>query len=354
MKTSKEKMLHAGPERQRKTKVLHTQSSHEKITKKAASRRESMDISVSPVVSLKKRGSIRNRKGSEFFRSMSNSRKSSATSDKRYSSSNVEIVTPFAQILAKLNSVLLFMVNQIESEAITKNNEVSTNMLGEDLQVKLDLAQLKIDAKNQTTTNDALEDSKFGILEDLMWCLEQLKRMDTRRSVSNMAIDQFRKVLNEKQLSSDSDVVQQVFEYLKSYDNDQSHRSSTSSVSSSNGNSNSLSPTFERGIASSSTGIPIQPLYDELDIRAQHGDNRRIPRTQRLGSQGSELRDLVRLGSMDGKTWSISPADLMSEELSCLLRTSNQWGMNVFKLRDLTKDRPLTVLAYKIFTLILG
>ena len=164
---SKKESLHVGLERQRKPRVLHSQSSHEKIMKKTSTRRGSMDISVSPVVSLKKRGSMRNRRGSEFFGSMNNVRKSSSSSDRRHSSSNVEIVTPFAQILAKLNSVLQYMLRQNASNSINNNKEELNNIVGVNEEIKIDLMQLRIGQNIQTESNDAIDDEKFGALEDI-------------------------------------------------------------------------------------------------------------------------------------------------------------------------------------------
>ena len=68
--------------------------------------------------------------------------------------------------------------------------------------------------------NGELSNEKSNALKDITWCLEQLKRLETHNSVSEMTIDKFRKVLYEKQMSSECDVAQQVFEFLKSYDND--------------------------------------------------------------------------------------------------------------------------------------
>ena len=345
---SKKESLHVGLERQRKPRVLHSQSSHEKIMKKTSTRRGSMDISVSPVVSLKKRGSMRNRRGSEFFGSMNNVRKSSSSSDRRHSSSNVEIVTPFAQILAKLNSVLQYMLRQNASNSINNNKEELNKIVGVNEEIKIDLMQLRIGQNIQTGSNDDIDDEKFSALEDIMWCLEQLKKLQSHNSVSNMAIDQFRKVLYEKQMSSDSDVVQQVFEFLKSYDNDVAHKSSSSSNLSLNSEERCTDSTREIQISSTSATPIKTPLV---------GNDRKNKRVQEMGasrtydnrSQGQELRDLVRFGSMDGKTWSISSALMMNDELNSLLQTRNQWGMNVFRLSDLTNNRPLTVLGYHIF-----
>ena len=175
---NKKETFQLNPERQRKTRVLHSQNSHEKITKRAASRRGSMDICVSPVVSLKKRGSIRNRSRSEFFGSM---RKRSSISDKRNSNPNVEIVTPFAQILAKLNSVLQYMVHEVSNQNLDKNEDGSTPSLAFDQEVKIDLMRLRIGTRNGKGTNDAFDDQRVNALEDLVWCLEQLKQLETSK-----------------------------------------------------------------------------------------------------------------------------------------------------------------------------
>ena len=338
--------FHVVPERHRKPRVLHSQSSHEKIMKKAATRRGSMDVSVSPVVSLKKRGSMRNRRGSEFFGSMNNVKKSSVSSDKRHSNSNNEIVTPFAQILAKLNSVLQYMLHQNAFDNINNNKEVSINRMGANEELKISLMPLRIDQNNETEANDSLEDEKSNALEDIMWCLEQLKKLQTHNSVSNMAIDQFRKVLYDKQISSDSDVAQQVFEFLKSYDNDVAHKASSSSNLSVNSEEKCIDSVYDRP-KSSTSAIPIQT--SGTDRKDKHAKEKCVSKTQHARSQGQKFGDLVRLGSMDGKTWSISSGDQMNGELNSLLQTINQWGMNVFRLSDLTNNRPLTVLGYNIF-----
>ena len=198
-------------EKQRKSRVMHSPSSHIEIMKKAP-RRGSLDVSVSPIVSLKKRAPFR-RRGSEFFDSINLDRKISGSDNRK--SSNVGIVTPFAQILTKLGSVLRYMLQE-NSDKLNNNEERIGITTIEEEEINKQIIHLEI-SNERNIANGTLSNEKSNAVNDITWCLDQLKRLETHNSVSEMTIDKFRKVLYEKQMSSDCDVAQQVFEFLKSY-----------------------------------------------------------------------------------------------------------------------------------------
>uniref|UniRef100_A0A8C5H8G7 Phosphodiesterase n=1 Tax=Gouania willdenowi TaxID=441366 RepID=A0A8C5H8G7_GOUWI len=149
-------------------------------------------------------------------------------------------------------------------------------------------------------------------LDELDWCLEQLETLKTRHSVSEMASNKFKRMLNRElsQLSETSRSGNQVSEFISS--------------------------TF------------LEKQHD-MDIMspppAKEKDKKKRPMSQISGvkkathSPGLAHSTIPRFGV------NASQEGLLAKELEDI----NRWGIDIFKLSEYSGNRPLTVTMYTIF-----
>ena len=332
--------LPVGQDRQRKATVLYSTMSHDELQETLRSRSGSLDISISPVVSLKKRVP-RFRRASKFFAAMHFVRKFSSLGQNE--PNNMEIVTPFAQILTKLNSILRFLCPEPTTKLDNGNIEDSTDLVQiNELELKTRLMNMEVSPKSGDIGDKDIQADKRKAYNDLVWCLDTLKKMQTHCSVSEMTINEFRKVIYEKQMSSESDVANEVFEFLKTYDLDNSENNSSGSVSTVNSRNQSVCS--ELGKRPSTTGSANS--Y-QAEITSCENGNGNVEGSESadvfsIDSSKYEFNDLVKFDVL-------TSAQVMDGELTALLKTQDNWGMDIFRLSDLTNERPLSVLAYTIF-----
>uniref|UniRef100_A0A674DNF4 Phosphodiesterase n=1 Tax=Salmo trutta TaxID=8032 RepID=A0A674DNF4_SALTR len=190
------------------------------------------------------------------------------------------IVTPFAQVLASLRTV--------RNNFTTLTNFVSAVcMLADESYQKL-----------------AME-----TMEELDWCLDQLETIQTYRSVSDMASNKFKRMLNREltHLSEMSRSGNQVSEFI------------------------------------SNTFLDKQ---NELELPC--------PMTQIEGqgtlTQISGVRKLSHSAGLQGSSISrfgvkTDQEDLLSKDLENI----NKWGLNIFRVAEHSHNRPLTCTMYTIF-----
>ncbi|XP_059494419.1 cAMP-specific 3',5'-cyclic phosphodiesterase 4C-like isoform X2 [Stegostoma tigrinum] len=198
------------------------------------------------------------------------------------------IVTPFAQVLASLRTV--------------RNNFAT-------------LANLQDPQNNKRKTGCTSgicrslisEESKLAseTLEELDWCLDQLETLHTRHSVSEMASNKFKRMLNREltQLSEMSRSGNQVSEFISTMFLDKQH---------------------------------------ELDIPRTTPRDKLEPMGQISGLKYSTSVvsvDVPRLGVNSDQ----------EPELEQELSNINSWGLDIFKLGEYSNHRPLTVAMYAIF-----
>ncbi|XP_074834274.1 3',5'-cyclic-AMP phosphodiesterase 4C isoform X2 [Carettochelys insculpta] len=209
------------------------------------------------------------------------------------------IVTPFAQVLASLRTVrsnfatLTHLQDRVASKRASSSNlpPVCKASLSEDVCQKL-----------------AIE-----TLEELDWCLEQLETLQTRHSVSEMASNKFKRMLNREltHLSETSRSGNQVSEYISSTFLDKQHE----------------------------VEIPA-PAAQEKDAEEQ----------QRPMAHISGLKKLMHSSSFSST--SIPRFGVRTEQEGLLakeLEDTNKWGLDVFKVTEYSGNRPLTVIMYSIF-----
>ncbi|KAM7167037.1 3',5'-cyclic-AMP phosphodiesterase 4D isoform 3-T3 [Macrochelys suwanniensis] len=226
-----------------------------------------------------------------------------ATSDRnpRQSSSKRHgddlIVTPFAQVLASLRTV--------------RNNFAALTNLPDRAPNKRSPMCNQPSINKATITEEAYQKLASETLEELDWCLDQLETLQTRHSVSEMASNKFKRMLNREltHLSEMSRSGNQVSEYISNTFLDKQHE----------------------------VEIP-SPTQKEKEKK------------KRPMSQISGVKKLMHSSSLTNS--SIPKFGVKTEQEDVLakeLEDVNKWGLHVFKIADLSGNRPLTVVMHTIF-----
>uniref|UniRef100_A0A8C6TXK5 Phosphodiesterase n=1 Tax=Neogobius melanostomus TaxID=47308 RepID=A0A8C6TXK5_9GOBI len=151
-------------------------------------------------------------------------------------------------------------------------------------------------------------------MEELDWCLDQLETIQTYRSVSDMASNKFKRMLNRElsHLSEMSRSGNQVSEYI--------------------------SNTF---------------LDKKMDLELPCPVPKSRERKRRQGgmmSQISGVRKVSHSPNISGNTVQrFGVKTDQEEQLSKDLEDINKWGLNIFKVAEHSHNRPLTCIMYTIF-----
>ncbi|XP_029470196.1 cAMP-specific 3',5'-cyclic phosphodiesterase 4C isoform X2 [Rhinatrema bivittatum] len=205
------------------------------------------------------------------------------------------IVTPFAQVLASLRTVRnnFTLLNHMQDRVTNKRSSnpptIYKSILSEDAFPKL-----------------AIE-----TLEELDWCLDQLETLQTRNSVSEMASNKFKRMLNREltHLSETSRSGNQVSEYIANTFLDKQHE----------------------------VEIP-SPTAKEKEKK------------KRPMSKISGVKKLMHSSSFTNCSIPRFGVKTDHEELLAKeLEDINKWGPDMFKIAEYSVNRPLTVTMYAIF-----
>ncbi|XP_067829004.1 3',5'-cyclic-AMP phosphodiesterase 4B isoform X3 [Heptranchias perlo] len=219
------------------------------------------------------------------------SRNSSITSDVH---AEDLIVTPFAQILASLRSVR----NNFTVLANTQGPPNKRSPVGPQPALC-------------TLSDETYQQLAKETLEELDWCLDQLETIQTYRSVSEMASNKFKRMLNRElsHLSEMSRSGNQVSEYI------------------------------------SSTFLDKQNEV-ELPTPAQERDKKK----KQPMSQISGVKKLTHSSSLSNS--SIPRFGVKTEQEEALtkeLDDLNKWGLNIFRVSEFSNNKPLSCIMYAIF-----
>uniref|UniRef100_A0A674K503 Phosphodiesterase n=1 Tax=Terrapene triunguis TaxID=2587831 RepID=A0A674K503_9SAUR len=201
------------------------------------------------------------------------------------------IVTPFAQVNFKYAACSCVSDSTMESLQPLKPNYMSVCLFAEESYQKL-----------------AME-----TLEELDWCLDQLETIQTYRSVSEMASNKFKRMLNREltHLSEMSRSGNQVSEYI------------------------------------SNTFLDKQ---NDVEIPSPTQKDREKKKKQQLMTQISGVKKLMHSSSLNNT--SISRFGVKTEKedhLAKELEDLNKWGLNIFNVARYSHSRPLTCIMYAIF-----
>ncbi|XP_034489493.1 cAMP-specific 3',5'-cyclic phosphodiesterase isoform X3 [Drosophila innubila] len=229
------------------------------------------------------------------------------------------IVTPFAQILASLRSVrnnLLSLTNVPASNKSRRPAQSSSGRSGNASGVQL------------AQGDEAYTRLATDTIEELDWCLDQLETIQTHRSVSDMASLKFKRMLNKElsHFSESSRSGNQISEYICSTFLDKQQEFDL--------------PSLRVEENTEPIQQPINPQYPRS----------RSPRGPPMSQISGVKRPLSHTNSFTGERLPTFGVETPREsELGPLLAELDTWGIEIFKIGELSCNRPLTCVAYTIF-----
>uniref|UniRef100_A0A8C7KVK7 Phosphodiesterase n=1 Tax=Oncorhynchus kisutch TaxID=8019 RepID=A0A8C7KVK7_ONCKI len=151
-------------------------------------------------------------------------------------------------------------------------------------------------------------------LEELDWCLDQLETLQTRHSVSEMASTKFKRMLN-RELSHLSEM--------------------------------------------SRSGNQVSEFISSTFLDKQHDVEMPCPQTQKERTDKKNAKPMCQISGVKKlqHSTSLSNSNIprfgvktdTEDQLATELEDLNKWGLNLFKVTELSGNRPLTVMMYTIF-----
>ncbi|XP_053491613.1 cAMP-specific 3',5'-cyclic phosphodiesterase 4C isoform X3 [Ictalurus furcatus] len=207
------------------------------------------------------------------------------------------IVTPFAQVLASLRTV--------------RTNFAALTHLQDRGSCKRPSGSNPPAVCKQGVPDEAYQKLAIETLEELDWCLDQLETLQTRHSVSEMASNKFKRMLNREltQLSETSRSGNQVSEFIASTFLEKSHDVEI------------LSPPPKE---KEKKRRPMSQISGVKKLT--HGPSLAPSRIPRFGVNTEH-------------------ESLLAKEIEDI----NRWGLDIFKIAEHSGNRPLTVIMYTIF-----
>uniref|UniRef100_A0AAY4CTD2 Phosphodiesterase n=1 Tax=Denticeps clupeoides TaxID=299321 RepID=A0AAY4CTD2_9TELE len=207
----------------------------------------------------------------------------------------------------------------LSPKAMSRNSSTASELHGEDM-IVTPFAQVSVrtfikwsNSQNQTwfLADETYQKLAVETLEELDWCLDQLETLQTRNSVSEMASNKFKRMLNREltQLSETSRSGNQVSEFI------------------------------------ASTFLEKQQDVEILSPPLKDKDKKRRPMSHISGVK--KLTHSPSLAPCCIPRFGVNTNEegLLAKELDNV----NQWGLDIFKVAEYSGNRPLTVIMYSIF-----
>ncbi|XP_061739387.1 cAMP-specific 3',5'-cyclic phosphodiesterase 4D-like isoform X3 [Nerophis ophidion] len=207
------------------------------------------------------------------------------------------IVTPFAQILASLRTV--------------RSNFAVLTHLQDRVGNKWPPSSNQPPLCKPCHSEEPYQKLAMETLEELDWCLDQLETLQTRHSVSEMASNKFKRMLNREltQLSETSRSGNQVSEFI------------------------------------ANTFLEKQHDVEILSPPPKEKEKKKRPMSQIIGVKKTLPSPSLASTSIPRFGVNTPQENLLASEIEDL----NRWGLDIFKIAELSGNRPLTVLMYSIF-----
>uniref|UniRef100_A0A8D3AEE4 Phosphodiesterase n=1 Tax=Scophthalmus maximus TaxID=52904 RepID=A0A8D3AEE4_SCOMX len=227
------------------------------------------------------------------------------------------IVTPFAQVLASLRTVRnnFTTLTNVQSShptcMVSGGSAMDMDPLGPDYVSMCLLA------------DESYQKLAMETMEELDWCLDQLETIQTYRSVSDMASNKFKRMLNRElsHLSEMSRSGNQVSEYISNTFLDKQNE----------------------------LELPC-PVPKSRERKRRQGQQQQQQQQGGMMTQISGVRKVSHTPSISGSTSNRFGVKTDQEELlSKDLEDINRWGLNIFKVAEHSHNRPLTCIMYTIF-----
>ncbi|XP_070380886.1 3',5'-cyclic-AMP phosphodiesterase 4C isoform X4 [Dermacentor albipictus] len=238
-----------------------------------------------------------------------------------------QIVTPFAQILASLRSVL----NNIKH--LTK--DVPPTM-------KMPSGSPGTNTSGSSLSEEEYSQMASSTVKELEWCLEQLETIQSHRSVGDMASSKFKRMLN-KELShfSESKSGSQISEYICNtfLDKVQDVDLQVLRPEECGG---TVAVTGVAGAPGSVPGVPGSGGGGGGGKTRQHRPSDAMSQISGIRRSLHHTNSLTTLPKYGVET----PRE---QELGLVLQDLDRWGCNIFKVAEYSGGKPLTAVTYTIF-----
>ncbi|XP_042234466.1 cAMP-specific 3',5'-cyclic phosphodiesterase 4C-like isoform X4 [Homarus americanus] len=255
------------------------------------------------------------------------------------------IVTPFAQILASLRSVRNNYINL--TNVSTSKSRRSSAAAG------CSTPQPKSFAYgDETYTKVALE-----TLEELDWCLDQLETIQTHRSVSDMASSKFKRMLNKElsHFSESSKSGNQISEYICTTFLDQQQDLDIPSLRvddgerpkkkdrTTSGGAYMGSQASQAMMSAIPTTTATITTTGHKEVSMSHIQGVKKPFVHANSFTGEKL---PKYGVDTHHEEELGKLEEICEEI---LEDVDKWGIDIYRISELSNRKPLTTVTYTIF-----
>uniref|UniRef100_A0A8D3D6F1 Phosphodiesterase n=1 Tax=Scophthalmus maximus TaxID=52904 RepID=A0A8D3D6F1_SCOMX len=218
----------------------------------------------------------------------------------------------------------------LSPKSMSRNSSIASELHGDDLivtpfaQCSGSMCTVRSDCASLCAgclllTDEAYQKLATETMEELDWCLDQLETIQTYRSVSDMASNKFKRMLNREltHLSEMSRSGNQVSEFISNTFLDKQNDVEIPSPT---------SKTREKK--------KQQQQQKQQQLMTQISGVKKVSHGPSLSSSS-----ISRFGVKTDKE------ELLSKELEDL----NKWGLNIFTVSEFSNNRPLTCIMYAIF-----
>ncbi|XP_028260445.1 cAMP-specific 3',5'-cyclic phosphodiesterase 4D isoform X4 [Parambassis ranga] len=235
------------------------------------------------------------------------------------------IVTPFAQVLASLRTV--------------RSNFAVLTHLQDRVGNKRPSGSNQPPMCKPCLTEEPYQKLAMETLEELDWCLDQLETLQTRHSVSEMASNKFKRMLNREltQLSETSRSGNQVSEFIANTFLEKQHDVEILSPPLKEKEKKKRPMSQISGVKKATQSPSLAPTcIPRFGVNTQHENL---------------LAKVASYSHIDHHTHtqiypvcSTCPVLFLQE-----IEDINRWGLDIFKIAEFSGNRPLTVIMYSIF-----
>uniref|UniRef100_A0A8C4HSS3 Phosphodiesterase n=1 Tax=Dicentrarchus labrax TaxID=13489 RepID=A0A8C4HSS3_DICLA len=166
-------------------------------------------------------------------------------------------------------------------------------------------------SRNSSTAKEPYQKLAVETLEELDWCLDQLETLQTRHSVSEMASNKFKRMLNREltQLSETSRSGNQVSEFI------------------------------------ANTFLEKQHDVEILSPPPKEKEKKKRPMSQISGVKKVTQSPSLAPACIPRFGVNTPQESLLAKEIEDI----NRWGLDIFKIAEFSGNRPLTVIMYTVF-----
>uniref|UniRef100_A0A3Q3W691 Phosphodiesterase n=1 Tax=Mola mola TaxID=94237 RepID=A0A3Q3W691_MOLML len=200
----------------------------------------------------------------------------------------------------------------LSPKAMSRNSSTASDLHGEDM-IVTPFAQVSgiMNGIISVLYREPYQKLAVETLEELDWCLDQLETLQTRHSVSEMASNKFKRMLNREltQLSETSRSGNQVSEFI------------------------------------ANTFLEKQHDVEILSPPPKEREKKKRPMSQISGVKKVTQSPSLAPACIPRFGVSAPQESLLAKEIEDI----NRWGLDIFKISEFSGNRPLTVIMYSIF-----